>query len=82
MHTHHHHVGDPVQFFKGDGTEAAAGQITHVHDDGHTCCLVAWCPVTEDWYEHADVPHGQPAEGGGPYFCIPCDEHEHPAAPE
>ena len=71
---HKHHVGDPIQFFASDGADPAPGQILRVHEDGHTCCVVAYCTESKTYKEHYDIPHSEPVDDSGPFFICPSEE--------
>ncbi len=59
---HHHHVGEPVQFFENTESDPVPAQILLLHEDGHTACLIAWCHEEEAYVEYHQVPHGGPTE--------------------
>jgi hypothetical protein len=68
-----HHVGDPIQYHADPSAAPTPGQIRDVHDDGRTCCLIAWCPVSKEFKEHDAVPHHDPLDGTGHFFLRPSE---------
>jgi hypothetical protein len=67
-----HYVGQPITYHADRACAPMPGQVLRVHDDGHTCCLVAYCPDSGAMEERRDVPHGDTlaADADEPHFHV------------
>lgn len=72
-----HKIGQPVQFFKGDGSCAQAAIVVDAHPD-ESACLTAFCPDSHEWVFHAEVPAKGASEDGPHWQCLE-EDHGDPA---